>query len=80
MLTRSLSLARTVAAIVAVVLVVLLVLVGLVRAVDLDCYDALANSAMVENRPTPETNKPLKDERRSGDAINQDLPRAFIRS
>src|SRR5271169_5659436 len=27
-----------------------------------DRYDALANSAMVENRPTPETSKLLKDE------------------
>ena len=27
-----------------------------------DRYDALANSAMVENRPTPATSKLLKDE------------------
>jgi hypothetical protein len=27
-----------------------------------DRYEALANSAMVENRPTPETSKLLKDE------------------
>jgi hypothetical protein len=46
----------------AVMLAVLFVLVGLVRAGELDRYDSLANSAMVENRPTPETSKLLKDE------------------
>jgi hypothetical protein len=64
MFTRSFSFPRTVAAIVAVTLGVLVVLVGLVRASDLDRYDALANSATVENRPLPETGKLLKNERR----------------
>jgi hypothetical protein len=48
------------AAVVAVTILVLLV--GLVRAAELDRYDALANSAMSENRPTPETSKLLKEE------------------
>jgi hypothetical protein len=45
-----------------VTLGVLFALVGLVQAGELDRYDALANSGMVENRPTPETSKLLKDE------------------
>jgi len=66
MLARSLSLARTVAGIVAVTLGVLVVLVGLVRAADLDRYDALANSAMVENRASPRRDQQMSadDERR----------------
>jgi hypothetical protein len=46
----------------AIALTILLLLVGLVRAAELDRYDALANIAMSENRPTPETTKLLKDE------------------
>jgi hypothetical protein len=41
---------------------ILLLLVGLVRAAELDRYDALADSPMAENRPTAETSKLLKDE------------------
>jgi hypothetical protein len=40
----------------------LFVIVALVRAAELDRYDTLADSPMVENRPTPETMKLLKDE------------------
>jgi len=39
-----------------------LLLAGLVRAAELDHYDALANGPMAEGRPTPETSKALKDE------------------
>jgi len=34
----------------------------LVRAAELDRFDALANSPIAEGRPTPETSKVLKDE------------------
>jgi hypothetical protein len=45
-----------------VALGVLFALAGLVRAGELNRFDALANSAMVESRPTPETSKVLQDE------------------
>jgi hypothetical protein len=41
---------------------ILLLLAGLVRAGELDRYEALANGAMAEGRPTYETSKALKDE------------------
>lgn len=46
----------------AITAAMLVSLVGLVRAAELERYDALANSAMSENRPAPETSKLLKDE------------------
>jgi len=46
----------------AVALGILLLFADLVRAGELDRYDALANGAMAEGRPTYETSKALKDE------------------
>jgi len=57
-----LKLLRMIARISLIVTGLSVVLVGLVRAGELDRYDALANSPMAENRPTPETSKLLKDE------------------
>jgi hypothetical protein len=57
-----LTLLRVIARLGVVTLGILVVLVGLVQAGELDRFDALANSLMVENRPTPETSKLLKDE------------------
>jgi len=41
---------------------ILLLFAGLVRAAELDRFDALANSPIAEGRPTPETSEVLKDE------------------
>jgi hypothetical protein len=60
--TKSSSYTRSAAPASAVAIGVLLLLVGVVRASELDRYDALAKSVMAENRPTPETSKLLKDE------------------
>src|SRR5262245_53664666 len=57
-----LTLLRAIARLGVVTLGILVVLVGFVQAGELDRFDALANSPMVENRPTPETSKLLKDE------------------
>jgi hypothetical protein len=46
----------------AIAAAMLVFLVGLVQAAELERYDALADSAMSENRPAPETSKLLKDE------------------
>src|SRR6516162_1420942 len=46
----------------AVAVGILLLFAGLGRAGELDRYDALANGAMAEGRPTHETSKALKDE------------------
>ena len=46
----------------AVAVTILGLRIGLARAAELERYDALANSPMAENRPTPETSQLLKDE------------------
>src|SRR5215472_16020699 len=46
----------------AVAVTILGLRIGLARAAELERYDALANSPMAENPPTPETSQLLKDE------------------
>jgi hypothetical protein len=53
MLVRSVSIIRTIGVFCLVALGILSLLIGLVKADELARFDALANSAMVENRPTP---------------------------
>jgi hypothetical protein len=53
---------RVVIRVAAVAVGTLLLVTGLVRADELDRFDALANSGMAAGRPTAETGKALKDE------------------
>jgi len=62
MFAQSLSLQRSITPVGLLAPAVLLLLIGVVRAGELDRFEALADSAMVENRPSPETTKLLKDE------------------
>ena len=62
MLARSRSPLRKLGGLCVVTFGIFTLLVGLVRVTELDGYDALANSHMVENWPTPDTSKLLKDE------------------
>jgi len=48
----------------AVAVGILLLFAALVRAAELDRFDALVNSPMTQGCPAPETSKVLKDERR----------------
>jgi hypothetical protein len=60
--TTALPLVRVILRVGTAAIGTLFVIVGLVRAAELDWYDTLADSPMVENRPTPETMKLLEDE------------------